>query len=92
VRGIFRPLARIRRIEAASGLSGANEDAAASLAMLPGMGGTVVVALTGWGQQSDRQRACQAGFHDHLVKPASIESLAALFARLAAPPEESPGE
>jgi CheY-like chemotaxis protein len=43
---------------------------------------SLLIALTGWGQDSDRQRALQAGFHDHLVKPASIEALEALFVRL----------
>jgi CheY-like chemotaxis protein len=30
---------------------------------------TVLVALTGWGQNEDRQRSREAGFHHHLVKP-----------------------
>jgi CheY-like chemotaxis protein len=48
----------------------------------------LLVALTGWGQEADRRRALQAGFHDHLVKPASVEALGALFLRLA---ERRPG-
>ena len=28
-----------------------------------------LVALTGWGQEQDRQRAAEAGFDEHLVKP-----------------------
>jgi CheY-like chemotaxis protein len=28
-----------------------------------------LVAITGYGQPSDRQRALSAGFHEHLVKP-----------------------
>ena len=28
-----------------------------------------MVALTGWGQESDQQRSAEAGFHVHLVKP-----------------------
>jgi signal transduction histidine kinase/ActR/RegA family two-component response regulator len=31
---------------------------------------TVLVALSGWGQQVDRQRSAHAGFAHHLVKPA----------------------
>ncbi len=30
---------------------------------------TVLVALTGWGQEQDRQRAAAAGFDEHLTKP-----------------------
>lgn len=34
-----------------------------------------LVAMTGFGQPSDRERAARAGFHDYLVKPASFDSL-----------------
>ena len=32
-----------------------------------------LVALTGYGQESDRERTRAAGFHEHLVKPAEME-------------------
>ena len=35
----------------------------------------VLIALTGYGQDEDRQRAAAAGFDHHLVKPASIDQL-----------------
>ena len=35
----------------------------------------VLVALTGYGQETDRQTALQAGFNHHLVKPARLEQL-----------------
>jgi PAS domain S-box-containing protein len=35
----------------------------------------VIVAVTGWGQETDRQRTRTAGFDEHLVKPVSAESL-----------------
>lgn len=35
----------------------------------------VLVALTGYGQEDDRQRAFAAGFDHHLVKPTSVEAL-----------------
>ncbi|WP_158307844.1 hybrid sensor histidine kinase/response regulator [Ramlibacter tataouinensis] len=38
-----------------------------------------LVALTGWGQDSDRRRAQDAGFDHHLVKPADIDGLQALL-------------
>lgn len=38
-----------------------------------------LVALTGWGQADDRLRAKDAGFDEHLVKPATFEALRALL-------------
>jgi PAS domain S-box-containing protein len=40
-----------------------------------------IVALTGWGQEEDRQRAVQAGFDEFLVKPAGPQALERLLAR-----------
>jgi signal transduction histidine kinase len=37
--------------------------------------GLLLVALTGWGQESDRDRAREAGFDRHLVKPVDPETL-----------------
>jgi signal transduction histidine kinase len=34
-----------------------------------------LVALTGWGQEEDRCRSEQAGFDEHLVKPADLETI-----------------
>jgi PAS domain S-box-containing protein len=39
-----------------------------------------LVALTGWGQDEDRRRAREAGFDEHLVKPAELDDLRALLA------------
>jgi CheY-like chemotaxis protein len=36
---------------------------------------TTLVALTGWGQQRDRQRTADAGFDIHLVKPVAMSDL-----------------
>jgi signal transduction histidine kinase len=38
-----------------------------------------LIALTGWGQDEDRQRSVAAGFNHHLVKPADIEQLRQLL-------------
>ena len=38
------------------------------------------VAVTGWGQEQDRQEARDAGFDTHIVKPVTHEDLARLFA------------
>ena len=45
-----------------------------------------LVALTGWGQESDRRRSQEAGFDAHLVKPLDLDKLAAVLAQL---PEQS---
>ncbi len=36
----------------------------------PATGNAVIIAITGYGQSSDRERALQSGFDFHLVKPA----------------------
>jgi signal transduction histidine kinase/CheY-like chemotaxis protein len=41
-----------------------------------------LVALTGWGQDQDRQRARDAGFDRHLIKPAEIAALQSLLSSL----------
>jgi len=46
---------------------------------LLGPGATKLVALTGYGQATDRQRSCEAGFHAHLVKPISLAELTAFL-------------
>ena len=43
-----------------------------------------LVALTGWGQDSDRRRSQEAGFDTHLVKPLDLDRLTALLAQLPA--------
>ncbi len=43
-----------------------------------------LVALTGWGQESDRRRSQEAGFDSHLVKPLDLGKLTQLLARLPA--------
>ena len=47
------------------------------------MGGDIsLVALTGYGQDEDRQKAKDAGFEDHLVKPVSIVDVERTLASL----------
>lgn len=43
-----------------------------------------VLALTGWGQPADQQRAAQAGFDGHLVKPVAPDLLARTIDELVA--------
>jgi CheY-like chemotaxis protein len=43
-------------------------------------GGTLLVAVTGWGQPSDKQQAKTAGFNHHLTKPVNLEHVEQLLA------------
>jgi len=43
---------------------------------------TKLVAVTGYGQKTDRNRSREAGFDEHLVKPLDLDALAALIDRL----------
>jgi len=45
--------------------------------------GTLIIALTGWGQERDRLQTAAAGFDQHLVKPADLSALRAVLASLA---------
>ena len=45
----------------------------------------VLIALTGWGQEEDRQRSRDAGFDAHMVKPIYSDALATLLAELLPP-------
>src|SRR5258706_4064169 len=44
-----------------------------------------IVALTGWGQTTDRQRTFEAGFNDHLVKPVDPAVLMKVISEFPAP-------
>jgi CheY-like chemotaxis protein len=41
--------------------------------------GMQLIALTGWGQDTDRQRALEAGFDFHLTKPVDLDALESLL-------------
>ena len=43
---------------------------------------TLLVALTGWGAQDDRARSRSAGFDHHLTKPASLNAVVDLLAKM----------
>jgi PAS domain S-box-containing protein len=45
-------------------------------------GDLILIALTGWGQESDRQRSAEAGFDRHLTKPVDPSSLQRLLLEL----------
>jgi PAS domain S-box-containing protein len=48
---------------------------AGRLRELPGLAGISLVAVTGYGQESDRQKSRAAGFHHHLVKPVDFDAV-----------------
>ncbi len=49
----------------------------------PAARGTLLVAVTGWGEKSDRARSKQAGFAYHLTKPVDFDALESLLATAA---------
>jgi PAS domain S-box-containing protein len=66
-------------------------DVARRLRLLPGMDRTLMVALTGWGTEDDRQRTREAGFDRHLTKPAELPAVEELL-REAAQARANPAE
>ncbi len=50
-------------------------DAARMMRQQPGAEKMVLIALTGWGQSTDKNRASLAGFDHHLVKPVDYDTL-----------------
>jgi CheY-like chemotaxis protein len=50
----------------------------------PTLRDTILVAVTGWAQEKDRQRTREAGFAHHLVKPADPAEIQAIVESLAA--------
>jgi two-component system CheB/CheR fusion protein len=59
---------------------------------LPGPRSLTLIALTGWGQQEDRQRTTAAGFHKHLLKPVPVHALSQLLVELTTSPSAPEGD
>jgi CheY-like chemotaxis protein len=57
-------------------------EAAERIHSLPDGKSIVLVALTGWGQDRDREQTLAAGFAGHLVKPVQVDQLESLLATL----------
>jgi PAS domain S-box-containing protein len=63
------------------GLPGMNGfEVAIRLRQQPALGNVVLVAMTGYGQEADRQRSQEAGFDHHLVKPADFGKVQEILA------------
>ena len=58
---------------------------AGRLREMPGHAGLKLVAITGYGQASDRERSRSAGFDAHLVKPVDMDALEDLLRVLSTP-------
>lgn len=54
-------------------------EVARRLRALPELEGALLVAMTGYGQDEDRDRSRTAGFDGHLVKPVDLDRLKALM-------------
>jgi CheY-like chemotaxis protein/nitrogen-specific signal transduction histidine kinase len=66
------------------GLPGLNGfEVAKQLRQQPVLQNTVLVAMTGYGQESDRQRSREAGFDHHLVKPGDFAKVLQILATAA---------
>ena len=50
-------------------------EVARRIRQLPALKDLVLVAMTGYGQETDRERSREAGFDHHLVKPADLDEL-----------------
>jgi CheY-like chemotaxis protein len=57
-------------------------DAARVIRRRPWGGDIKLIAVTGWGQESDIRRSQEAGFDDHLVKPMDPDALMQLIGSL----------
>jgi PAS domain S-box-containing protein len=63
------------------GMSGGDGyEACRRIRQQPWAAGAMVVAVTGWGQDQDRERSASAGFDRHLVKPVDPDLLVQLVA------------
>jgi CheY-like chemotaxis protein len=52
---------------------------------------TALIAVSGYGRDSDRDRSCAAGFDHHLVKPIDYDSLHELLVGLCSPGRDAKG-
>jgi len=75
------------------GLPGMNGyEVAVRIRKQPELKDTILVAITGWGQEEDRRRAREAGFDHHLTKPADPAVLQKLLADVGVPPSRQASE
>jgi two-component system CheB/CheR fusion protein len=73
----FRPEVVLLDIRLPGGMDG--YEVARRLRAQPGLEQTLLVALTGYGGEEDRERAREAGFSAHFVKPVDLAALCELL-------------
>jgi signal transduction histidine kinase len=61
-------------------------EVAKRLRQIPAMRATIILGLSGYGAESDRSRAREAGFNHHLTKPVAPKVLLELLSRILTPP------
>jgi CheY-like chemotaxis protein len=67
------------------GLPGLNgHEAGRAIRSQPWAAQLVLIAISGWGQDVDKQRSREAGFHHHLVKPVDHGMLVQLLSQASA--------
>ena len=66
-------------------------DVARALRQKPAFADTVLIALTGYGSERDRQRARASGFDHHLTKPVNFSALRALLGARRSPDNRHAG-
>jgi CheY-like chemotaxis protein len=77
----FRPALALLDI----GMPGMNGyELARALRARPGTARTVLIAATGYGQEGDRDRAREAGFDHHIVKPVELRTVEAILTAFSA--------
>jgi DNA-binding response OmpR family regulator len=62
------------------GLPGGMDGYAVAQALRQEFCSAYLIALTGYGQEEDRCRACEAGFDQHMMKPVDFDELQAVLA------------
>jgi CheY-like chemotaxis protein len=68
------------------GMPGMNGyEVARAVRKTPGMETVIIIALTGWGAEQDRELSKEAGFDAHLTKPASLASVNLLLSKIDTP-------
>jgi len=65
-------------------------DVASKVRQLRDGDAVMLIALTGWGQPADRERASKAGFDHHLTKPIDHDALAELLMHVCNQPSRRP--
>lgn len=56
-------------------------DVCLTLRQDPAFRDTIIIAQTGWGQESDRQMSLKSGFDHHMTKPVDLDQLSAVLGK-----------